>query len=76
MKIVPVDQVPKKRGYHKLQDMLEEFVKSPYDVVKIQIKEGEYKNAKACCTSLYGAVKRSGYKVKIYMRDNEIYLAK
>ena len=75
MKFVPTDRVPK-RGYHKLQSMIEEFVNGPYDVVKIQIKENEYKNAKACCSSLYGAVRRSGYKIKIYMRGGDIYLEK
>lgn len=76
MKLVPVDQIPKKRGYHKLQDMLEEFVKSSDDLVKIQFKENEYKNAKACCSSLYCAVKRSGYAIKIHMRGDDIYLEK
>lgn len=75
MKIVPTDRIPKK-GYHKLQDMIEEFVNGPYDLVKVQIREDEYKNAKSCCSSLYNAVKRSGYKVKICQRGNDIFMAK
>lgn len=76
MNIIPVDQIPKKRGYHKLQEMLEEFVKSPNDVVKVQIKEGEYKSPSSCVKSLYCAVKRSGYAIKIHMRGDDIYLEK
>lgn len=26
MKLIPVDQIPKMNGYHKLQDLIEEFV--------------------------------------------------
>lgn len=76
MKLVPTDRIPSKRSYNKLQVMIEEFVKSPYDVVQVQIKEGEYKSPRACVNSLYCAVKRSGYRIKIRQRGNEIYLAK
>ena len=37
MKLIPVEAVPKRRGRHHLQDLIEEFVKSDDKVVKIDL---------------------------------------
>lgn len=77
MKLIPTDKVPEvKRNYNKLQDMIEEFVNGPYDVVKVQLNENEYKSVETCTSSLRVAVKRSRYSVKVFKRGNDVYLSK
>lgn len=38
MKLIPVDQIPKMNGYHKLQDLIEEFVNGDAKVVRVAIQ--------------------------------------
>lgn len=77
MKLIPTDKVPEvKRNYNKLQDMIEEFVNGPYEVVKVQLNENEYKSVETCVSSLRVAVKRSRYSVKVFKRGNDVYLSK
>ena len=76
MKLIPVDFIPDKRRYHKLQDLIEEFVNGPYEVVKCQFEEGDYKSANVCGCCLRVAVTRSRYKLKVFKRGDEVYLAK
>lgn len=77
MKLIPTDKVPEvKRNYNKLQDMIEEFVNGPYEVVKVQLNENEYKSVETCTSSLRVAVKRSRYSVKVFKRGNDVYLSK
>lgn len=77
MKLVPTDKIPEvKRTYNNLQEIIEGFVNGPYEVVKVQLKEGEYKNAKSCAGCLRIAVKRSRYSVKVFQRGNDVYLSK
>lgn len=35
MKLIPVDAIPKVSGYHKLQDLIEEFVNGDAKIVKV-----------------------------------------
>lgn len=35
MKLIPVDQIPKMNGYHKLQDLIEEFVNGDAKIVRV-----------------------------------------
>lgn len=77
MKLIPTDKVPEvKRNYNKLQDMIEEFVNGPYEVVKVQLNEDEYKSLEICASVLRVAVKRSRYSVKVFKRGDNVYLSK
>lgn len=44
MKLVPVDQIPKISGYHKLQELIEEFVNGEAKIVKVDFGEDDYKS--------------------------------
>ena len=57
MKLIPVEAVPKRRGRHHLQDLIEEFVKSDDKVVKIDFSDHDYKSAKVCRSCLGVAAK-------------------
>lgn len=77
MKLIPVDFIPPaKRAYCKLQNLIEEFMKSQSEIVKVDFELTEYKNSSSCYTSLKKAVERSGYGVKVFKREDKIYLAK
>ena len=44
MKLIPVDQIPKMNGYHKLQDLIEEFVNGDANDHAFQKAIGCYAN--------------------------------
>ena len=48
MKLIPVEAVPKRRGRHHLQDLIEEFVRGDDKVVQIDFSDHDYKSAKVC----------------------------
>ncbi len=48
MKLIPVEAVPKRRGRHHLQDLIEEFVRGDDKVVQIDFSDHDYKSAKHC----------------------------
>ena len=62
MKLTPVDQIPKMNGYHKLQELIEEFT--------------NYKSPAVCRSCLAAAIKRSKRPVKVWRRGNEIFLSR
>lgn len=77
MKFTPVDHVPEpKRAYNKLQKLIDDFVKSPHEVVKCHFEEGEYASSSVCYSVLRLAAKRSRHGVKVLKRGNDIYLSK
>ena len=76
MKLEPVDQIPEKRSYHNLQKLIEDFVNSPYEAARVNFTKDDYRSATHTCSSLGGAIKRSGYKIKAFKRGDEVYLAK
>ena len=43
MKLTPVDQIPKMNGYHKLQELIEEFTNGDAKIVKVEFSETNYK---------------------------------
>lgn len=47
MKLIPVEAVPKRRGRHHLQDLIEEFVRGDDKVVQIDFSDHDYKSARA-----------------------------
>lgn len=76
MKLVPVGGVPKRRSKHHLQDLIEEFVTMDADVVKIDFNDHDYKSAKVCRSCMGVAAKKSGYAIKVSLRDGEVFLSK
>lgn len=44
MKLTPVDQIPKMNGYHKLQELIEEFTNGDAKIVKVEFSEIDYKS--------------------------------
>lgn len=77
MRIVEVDRLPKKKASrHNLQDMIKTFVDSDAKFVKIELAEEDYKSVKVCYSCMKVACGRSGYSVKVKMRDSEVYLVK
>lgn len=47
MKLTPVDQIPKMNGYHKLQELIEEFTNGDAKIVKVEFSETDYKSRRS-----------------------------
>lgn len=76
MKLIPVDAIPKVNGYHKLQELIEEFVDSDAKIVKVDFGEEDYKSPAVCRSCMAAAIKRSKRSIKVWRRRNEIFLSK
>ena len=76
MKLIPVEAVPKRRGRHHLQDLIEEFVRGDDKVVQIDFSDHDYKSAKVCRSCLGVASKHSGHPIKVSLREGIVYLSK
>ena len=76
MKLIPVDAIPKVSGYHKLQELIEEFVNGDAKIVKVDFTEDDYKSPAVCRSCLAAAIKRSKRSVKVWRRGNEVFLSK
>lgn len=76
MKLTPVGQIPKMNGYHKLQELIEEFTNGDAKIVKVEFSETDYKSPAVCRSCLAAAIKRSKRPVKVWRRGNEIFLSK
>lgn len=78
MKLTYVDTLPKraKGGNHKLQKMIDEFIKSEQEIAKIDLRPDDYKSIDVANTTISGACKRSGHPVKCVRRSNELYLVR
>lgn len=70
MKLTPVDQIPKMNGYHKLQELIEEFTNGDAKIVKVEFSETDYKSPAVCRSCLAAAIKRSKRPVKVWRRGN------
>ena len=77
MKMTPVNEVPdSKRGKKKLQAMLDEFMNSGADVVRLNISSEDYSNLAVARSCIAIAVVRSGYPIKVFKRSDDIYLCR
>ncbi|MBM6725019.1 hypothetical protein [Pseudoflavonifractor phocaeensis] len=76
MKLIPVDAIPKVNGYHKLQELIEEFVNSDAKIVKVDFGEEDYTSPAVCRSCMAAAIKRSKRSIKVWRRGNEIFLSK
>lgn len=56
MKLTPVDQIPKMNGYHKLQELIEEFTNGDAKIVKVEFSETDYKSPAVCRSCLAAAI--------------------
>lgn len=76
MKLIPVESVPKRRSKHHLQDLIEEFVNGDAEIVKVDFNEHDYKSCKVCRSCLGVAAKKSGYHLRVSLRNGEVFLSK
>lgn len=60
MKLTPVDQIPKMNGYHKLQELIEEFTNGDAKIVKVEFSETDYKSPAVLSGRGHQAVEASG----------------
>lgn len=71
-----IEKIEGPRGYCKMKPILDEFMKTNVKMVKLSYDEGEYKNGKSLGGSLYGAVRRENYPIKIRVVQNQVYLVR
>lgn len=76
MNLIPVESVPQTKPYHRLQDLIEEFVKGDADIVRVDFSESDYKSATVARSCLGVAVKRSKYNIKVWLRGKQVFLSK
>lgn len=76
MKLIPVESIPKRRSKHHLQDLIEEFVNGNVEIVKVDFNDHDYKSSKVCRSCLGVVAKKSGYHLKVSLRNNEVFLSK
>lgn len=78
MRLTPVDRVPnyERRERHNLQAILEEFVKSPYIIVKVNFTDKDYKSPNIAATCMYRAIQKSGHPLRVIRRKDDVYLAR
>lgn len=76
MKLIPVNEIPRRRGRHHLQDLIKEFVESDVKIVKIDFNDHDYKSSKVCRSCLGVAAKKSGHPIKVSLREGEVFLSK
>lgn len=72
----PCEMTMLMNGYHKLQELIEEFTNGDAKIVKVEFSETDYKSPAICRSCLAAAIKRSKRPVKVWRRGNEIFLSK
>lgn len=78
MRLIPVNNLPtKRRTRHRVQDLIDEFMRSDAKIVKLDFNDADYKTPTICSNCMRTAIKRSGhYSIKVALRDKEVYLYK
>lgn len=78
MTYVKADKVPEfKTSRNDLQSLIREFMNDDsVTVAKLNWKEGEYASPTNCYKTMYIAVIRSGRRLKVRKRGDEVYLEK
>ena len=75
MRFTKVDEVPKKKAYHKLKDDLERFMQSGVKIAKIDFHEGEYKSSRVATSVLRNAIRRHGLNgIRVIQGGDNVYL--
>ena len=76
MKFVEVESIPKRRARHHLQDFIEEFINSDAKIVKVIFSNHDYKSSRVCQSCLGVAAKKSGCRIRVSLRGDEVFLSK
>ena len=76
MKFTPVNEIPRRRGNNRLQQLIEKFAQSEHQTVKLEFAEGEYKSISVARSVIANAIKRSHRPVILVKRGDELYLVK
>lgn len=76
MKLTPVDQIPKMNGYHKLQELIEEFTNGDAKIVKVEFSETDYKSPAVAGLVWPRPSSGRSVPVKVWRRGNEIFLSR
>lgn len=77
IKLITVDELPRRRMYNSLLPIIEKFVNDDAKIVKIEYAPSDYKSPKICQGTFYQSIKRSGYKnISVKIRNGEVYLVK
>ena len=77
MKLIPTEVLPKKKcARHDLQGLIHGFVDGGDNIVRVDITETDYKSPRVCYSCMTAAVRRSGYPVKVRIRNSQVYLVK
>ncbi len=76
MKLIEVDSVPKRRSKHDLQDVMKSFINSDSKICKVELADNDYKSWKVCYSCLRVAAIRSGLRIKVKCRGEDVYLVK
>ncbi len=75
MKTKPVDSMPR-RGKHKLQDFISEFVRSDEKIVEVIFDSNDYKSPKVCYSCLHLAARNMNSGIKVHIRGDKVFMEK
>lgn len=76
MNLTPVESLPERRMRKDLQQMIMDFVESDLEVVRVDYTDSDYKSQKVCYGCLHTAAKRSGFSIRVCIRNGQIYIIK
>lgn len=78
--ITPVNALPKKddnrTDKHNMIEVLERFLNSPHDIVKIELSFDDYKNIDTAANSFGNSICKHKYPFKVVVRNGGLYLVK
>ena len=79
MKLIPVKSIPEKTNKPSkvhLREILEDFVHSSNDIVKVDYREDGYSSSGVCGRSLQVIIRNNGFPIRVIWRGDDIYLKK
>lgn len=75
MKYEYVDFIPRRRGYTRWQELLDEFFVSDQKIIKITLGEGD-PTPRSAQSSIVAAARKRGQKLTSSIVDKTLYLQK
>lgn len=83
MKFIEIDALPSARKepgtaapYHKLYDILDEFIKSDVKMVRIEFEFDEYSSVESARMSLRNCIANYKLPIRIHRREKTLYLSR
>lgn len=78
MTLTPVESLPKRvaNSRNDVEKLLQEFVDSGMKIARVDYYASEYKSSSTLYSSLHFAIGRQNAKVKVHMRNRQVYLIK